>query len=43
MPLITGLIHEVPQLIGQINYGLAQLLKKDGYKNISEAIGTLAT
>ncbi len=37
--LITGMIFEGPQLIGEINYGLAQLLKKDGFKNISEAIG----
>lgn len=37
--LITGMIFEGPQLIGQINYGLAELLKKDKFKNISEAIG----
>jgi dihydroorotate dehydrogenase len=37
--LITGMIFEGPQLIGEINYGLAKLLKKDGYKNISEAVG----
>lgn len=37
--LITGMIFEGPQLIGQINYGLAKLLEKDGFKNISEAIG----
>jgi len=37
--LITGMIFEGPQLAGQINYGLAQLLKRDGYQNISEAIG----
>lgn len=37
--LITGMIFEGPQLIGEINYGLNRLLKKDGYKNISEAIG----
>lgn len=41
--LITGLIYEGPQLIGQINYGLVQLLKKDGYKHISEAVGTHTT
>ena len=38
--LITGMIFNGPQLIGDINCGLARLLKKDGYKNISEAIGT---
>ncbi len=37
--LITGLIFEGPQLIGQINRGLAQLLAQDGYSTISEAIG----
>lgn len=37
--LITGMIFEGPQLIGQINYGLAKLLEKDGFKNISEAVG----
>ncbi|MDI6717928.1 MAG: quinone-dependent dihydroorotate dehydrogenase [Patescibacteria group bacterium] len=37
--LITGMIFEGPQLIGQINEGLAKLVKKDGFKNISEAIG----
>lgn len=37
--LITGMIFEGPQLIGDINFGLTQLLKKDGFKNISEAIG----
>jgi len=40
--LITGLIFEGPQLISQINQGLAQLLAQDGYKNISEAIGKSA-
>jgi dihydroorotate dehydrogenase len=38
--LITGLIYEGPQLIGEINKGLTQLLKRDGYKNINEAVGT---
>jgi dihydroorotate dehydrogenase len=37
--LITGMIYEGPQLIGEINAGLVKLLKADGYKNISEAIG----
>ncbi len=37
--LITGMIYEGPQLIGEINRGLVELLKRDGYKNISEAIG----
>lgn len=37
--LITGMIFEEPRLISEINQGLVRLLKKDGYKNISEAIG----
>jgi len=38
--LITGLVFEGPQLIGQINRGLVELLKRDGYHNISEAVGS---
>jgi dihydroorotate dehydrogenase len=38
--LITGLIFEGPQLVAQINLELPKLLKQDGFKNISEAIGT---
>lgn len=41
--LITGMIFEGPQLISEINQGLVELLSKDGYKNISEAIGTQNT
>lgn len=37
--MITGMIFEGPQVISDINLGLAKLLKADGYKNISEAIG----
>lgn len=37
--LITGMIYEGPQLISQINQDLVQLLKKDSFQNISEAIG----
>ncbi len=37
--LITGMIFEGPQLVGQINKGLVRLLERDGYKNIREAIG----
>ena len=39
LQLITGMIYEGPQLIGEINRGLVKLLKKDGFKNISEAVG----
>lgn len=37
--LITGLFFEGPQLIGQINRGLVDLLKKDGFSHVSEAVG----
>ena len=37
--LITGMIFEGPQVIGQINQGLVQLLKRDGLIHISEAVG----
>lgn len=40
--LITGMIYEGPQLIGEINNGLTRLLKRDGYKNIKEAVGSLS-
>jgi len=39
--IITGMIFEGPQLIGEINRGLARLMDQHGFKNISEAIGTL--
>lgn len=38
--LITGMIFEGPQLVGQINQGLARLLERDGYNNIAEATAT---
>jgi dihydroorotate dehydrogenase (fumarate) len=37
--LITGMVFEGPQLIGQINKGLVTRLQRDGFKTISEAIG----
>ncbi len=37
--LITGMIFEGPQIISEINRGLVTLLQKDGFANISEAIG----
>lgn len=37
--LITGLIYEGPQLVAKINQDLPNLLRADGYKNISDAIG----
>ena len=40
--LITGMIYEGPALIKKINEGLVSLIEKDGYKNISDAIGKSA-
>jgi dihydroorotate dehydrogenase subfamily 2 len=37
--LITGLIYKGPQLVSQINTELIALLKKDGFRTISEARG----
>lgn len=37
--LITGMIFEGPQLISEINQGLVRLLKKDGFNQISQAVG----
>ncbi len=38
--MITGMVYQGPQQIGIINKELVELLKKDGYKNISEAVGS---
>ncbi len=38
--LMTGMIYEGPQVISEINRGLVELLRRDGFKNISEAVGT---
>lgn len=37
--LITGVIFTGPQLIGQINHDLSELLVRDGYANVGEAVG----
>ena len=37
--MVTALMFEGPQVVGQINCGLVKLLKRDGYENISQAIG----
>lgn len=37
--LITGLIYQGPQSIGEINRGLVELLKRDGFSSIHDAIG----
>lgn len=38
--LVTGLIYKGPQLVGEVNAGLAELLKSDGYQSIGEAVGS---
>ncbi len=38
--LITGMIFEGPLLIGRINRGLVRLLRRDGFNDISQAVGT---
>lgn len=40
LQLITGMIYEGPSLIMQINFGLSDLLEKDGFTHISQAIGS---
>src|SRR3989338_9031115 len=37
--LITGLIYQGPQLVGEINFGLSELLHRDGFLNVNQAIG----
>jgi dihydroorotate dehydrogenase (fumarate) len=37
--MITGMVFEGPQLIGQVNAGLVKLLREDGYSHIAQAIG----
>lgn len=37
--VITGVIFNGPQIVSQINAGLVDLLKRDGYDHISEAVG----
>lgn len=38
--LITSMIFDGPQVIGEINRGLVELLKKDGFNSIEEAVGS---
>lgn len=37
--MITGLIYEGPQVVGDINYNLKKLLERDGFDSISQAVG----
>ncbi|KXK27463.1 MAG: Dihydroorotate dehydrogenase (quinone) [candidate division WS6 bacterium OLB20] len=43
LQMITGMIYEGPQIIGEINKGLAELLRQDGYASITEAVGSAHT
>lgn len=38
--LITGMIYEGPMAIKKINVGLVELLEKDGFNHITEAVGS---
>ena len=38
--LITGMIFEGPQLIGEINAGLVKLMDKKGFTSVSQIIGS---
>lgn len=40
--IYTGLIYEGPGLVKKINQGLVQLLVRDGFKNVAEAVGVEA-
>jgi dihydroorotate dehydrogenase subfamily 2 len=37
--MVTGLIYGGPVAVKRINKGLVELIKKDGFKNLSEAVG----
>jgi dihydroorotate dehydrogenase len=41
LQMITGMIYQGPQVIGEINQGLVQLLERDGFSSISQARGHL--
>ena len=34
------MIYQGPQVISEINQGLVELLEKDGYENIAQAVGS---
>jgi len=38
--ILSGLIFEGPELVGNVNRGLIELIKADGFENITEAIGS---
>ncbi len=40
--IYTGWVYQGPSLVPNINKGLLKLMERDGFKNIQEAVGTLA-
>lgn len=38
--LVTGLIFEGPLIVSRINRGVVELLRRDGFRSISEAVGS---
>lgn len=38
--MITGMIFEGPQVVSEINRGLVELLERDGFATITEAVGS---
>jgi dihydroorotate dehydrogenase len=41
--VVTGLIFRGPSVVSEINAGLVHLLRRDGYTNIAEAVGSSHT
>jgi dihydroorotate dehydrogenase len=37
--LYTALVYQGPGLIAEINAGLAEMLRRDGFSRMSEAVG----
>ena len=40
--LYTALVYHGPLVVKQINEGLAQLLRRDGFDHVSQAVGSKA-
>jgi dihydroorotate dehydrogenase len=38
--IVTGLIYGGPLAVKRINKGLVELLKKDGFEHVNQAVGT---
>jgi dihydroorotate dehydrogenase len=41
--ILTGFVYEGPGAVKRINQGLLKLIERDGFKNISAAVGSAAT